>query len=725
MKRFTLLSLLALAACHQTAAVSDLGAGDNWPAPGGDAAKSHFSKLGDINAGNVDRLGLAWSYDMGSNRVQEATPVVVDGVMFTSGNLGRTYALDATTGKQLWKFEPVVDGQINRSACCDQANRGVQLADGRVFVAALDGMLYALDAKTGAVVWKTDTVVDHDRGYTSTGAPEVAGDLVLIGNGGSEMDVRGYLSAYDRKTGKLAWRFFTVPHDPAKGPQESPALEAAIKTWDPKSRWDIGGGGTPWDAIAYDAPSDTVFVGTGNGGPYPPSVRSPSGGVNLYLSSIVALDRKTGTLKCYYQETPRDGWDFTAVQPMVLTDLKVDGQLHHVIIHSPKNGYLFVIDRDNCKPLAITPIVRTSWADGYDLKTGQPKLTPQGADYSGGPKIVFPASAGARNWYPAAFDPDRNLYFAHVLDMGNLMFLPGPPAPRARKALNAGSALIFTPDLQEAVKALPPPIAGPVQQLREWQWVKDKPFSSELRAMDPLTGKAKWTVPMAGWQDRVGVLATKAGLVFHGDVTGRFNVRDADTGKLLKSIDIGTSIMAAPMTYKVNGVQYVAVQAGWGGGGWGFVPDYSAAYRYGNANRILVFKLDGGAVTKPAPLPALTVAPEPPPQAPGVTPATIAMGNGLFTANCAICHANQPRSITPDLRRLDPSKHAVFRAIVLDGLFAPNGMPAWKDVLSPAQADAIHAFLIDAQGKTRARELALQKAGKPLDSRALAIMSNF
>lgn len=722
--RGAILALLLLAGC---AAGDKGGAGDDWPFTGGDVGGSHFSRLTDIDAGNVARLGLAWSQDLGTNRVQEATPVVVDGVMYTSGNLGRVYALDAATGVSLWTFEPEVDMQANRSACCDQANRGVAVADGKVMVGALDGMLYALDAKTGAVVWKVDTVTDHSRGYTSTGAPEVAGDLVLIGNAGAEYDARGYVTAYRVADGKQAWRFFTVPHDPKTGPQENPALDAALKTWDKDSRWDIGGGGTVWDAINYDPAFDTVYIGVGNGGPYAIKTRSPKGGTNLYLSSIVALDRRTGAVKWHYQETPGDSWDYTATQPMVLADVEVDGKVRPAILHSPKNGYLFVIDRETGKPLRINALVRTNWTKGFD-KDGVAQMTPKNVDYWNGPRIVYPASAGARNWYPAAYDPARKLYFAHVLDMGNLMFGPPPGTPeqaRRAKALNVQTTLIFTPMLQQVLPTLPAAIRDQVEKLPEMQWVKDKPYSSELRAIDPLTGKAKWAVPTLGWQDRMGTLATASGLVFHGTIGGTLMVRDADTGKLLKEIDTGSSIMAAPMTYRVKGVQYVAVATGFGGGGWGYVPEYSAAYRYGNANRLLVFKLDGAPMKKPDPLLPLEVAAAPPAQKPGVTPAMIARGQGLFFQNCAICHSNQLRSTAPDLLRMQPATHDMFGAIVRDGLLLPGGMPRWDDLLSMQDVDAIHAWLIAEQGALRARETKLKAAGKPLDAPSIAVMSNF
>jgi quinohemoprotein ethanol dehydrogenase len=727
MRKLFAAALLLLAACTDATVpnvdTSVIGAGDDWDNPGGDWAGSHFSRLTDITPENVGELGLAWEYDLGTARVQEATPVVIDGVMYTSGNLGRVYALNAATGQELWTFEPEVDMQVNRFTCCDQANRGVQVSGGKVFVGSLDGYLYALDAKTGAVAWKADTIADRQRGYTVTGAPEIAGDLVVIGNAGAEMDVRGYVTAYNIADGSEAWRFWTIPHDPKEGPQESEALQAALKTWDPESRWDIGGGGTVWDAINYDPEFDQVIIGTGNGGPYPLHTRSPSGGDNLYLDSVVALDRATGEMKWHFQETPQDSWDLTATQPMVLTTLED----RPVILHTPKNGFFFVIDRETGKPIAANAIVRTSWASGWNLETGKPILTPEFSDYSTGPKLVFPASAGARNWYPAAYDPKRNTYFASVIDMGNLMFVPPgmENPPHQQRSMNASAALLFTSDLEAALPSLPPPVQQAVKALPQWQWVTDKPYSSELRAIDPMTGKTKWAAPFDGWQDRGGVLATESGLVVHGTLAGKLVVRDADTGEILKTIDTGSSMLAAPMTYRVDGVQYIAIQTGWGGGGWGFVPPYAAAYSKGNANRLLVFRIGGGEVPVPDDLPTLEPAPAPPPQLPGVTPAMIANGSLLFTANCSICHSNQPRAPLPDLRRLTGPKHAAFDQIVLEGLFLPNGMPRFDDLLKPDQVKAIHAFLIDEQGKTRMRELQLQREGKPLDSRSAMILSNF
>lgn len=704
-----------------------LGAGEDWDNPGGDWAESRFSRLETINRANVSRLGLAWEYDLGTARVQEATPVVIDGVMYTSGNLGRVYALNAATGEELWTFTPELDMQVNRSACCDQANRGVAVSNGKVMVGALDGMLYALNADTGAIEWSVDTVVDHTRGYTSTGAPELAGDIVVIGNGGSEYDARGYVTAYRIADGSQAWRFYTVPRDPASGPQEHPELDAALATWSEETRWDIGGGGTAWDAITYDPQFDQVIVGTGNGGPYPQAIRSPGGGDNLYLNSLVALDRETGRMNWHFQETPQDNWDLTATQPMTLTTMEIGGEQRPVILHTPKNGFFFVVDRETGFAHAANPIVRTNWASGFDVASQSFTMTMEDSDYSQGPKIVYPASPGARNWYPAAFDPTRNTYFAQVLDMGNLLFLPGPVdnVERQEKFLNAGAAIIFTSDLEAAAETLPPPMRAAVQAEDSWQWVLDEPYSSQLRAMDPLTGETKWAVDGLGWQDRFGVLATKSGLVFHGNSAGTVTVRDADTGDVLWSIETGSTIMAAPMTYMVDGVQYVAVQTGWGGGGWGFVPRYAAAYDKGNANRILVFRLDGGQVAIPEDLPPLQPAPEPPAQYADATPEMIAAGAAMFTANCSICHSNQPRAPLPDLRRMNRGVHAGFQQIVRGGLFVSRGMPHFEDRLSEEDVKAIHAWLISVQGPLRERELQLQAEGLPLDTQSLTILSNY
>lgn len=628
------LALILLGACsggRQPAGNDATGAiaGDEWTNPGGGDGKLRYSGLTDIDASNVSRLGLAWDADLGTGRGIEATPVFVNGVLYTTGVAGRTYAFDGATGKELWRFEPIIANHAWRAACCDAVNRGLAVRNGLVYVAALDGRLYALDAKTGAVRWQVDTVEDHKRGITSTGAPELAGDVVLIGNGGAEYDVRGYVSAFDVATGALRWRFHTVPRDPRLGAQDHPDLEPAVRTWDPNSRWDIGGGGTPWDAINYDPLTGLVLVGTGNGGPYHQARRSPAGGDNLYLSSIVALDPATGRVKWHYQETPGDNWDYTATAPMILTEMVIEGEKRPVVIHAPKNGFLYILDRRDGRLLSAKPIAYMNWADGVDLKTGRPRLRPDQADYGAGPKIVFPASVGARNWQPGSFDPATGLYIAPVVEMGNLIMVGPPDQPRRARALNNNASLIFTSDLPDLMPTFPAALRTALEAQPAMKHARETPAGSSLKAIDPKTGKTVWSQTMAGWQDRAGTLATAGGLIFQGNLAGALRVFDSRTGKLLRSIETGRSILAAPMTYRVGGVQYVAVGTGWGGGGWPYVPRYSAAYRYGNQNHLLVFRLDGKPPVMPSALPPLAPAAAPPPQAAGASPARIAHGRTL------------------------------------------------------------------------------------------------
>jgi len=339
--------------------------------------------------------------------------------------------------------------------------------------------------------------------------------------------------------------------------------------------------------------------------------------------------------------------------------------------------------------------------------------------------LCAPGTPGARNWHPASYDPSTGLYIAAIQDMGNLMFVPPGEKPYKPKGLNTAAALIFTPQLEAALSTLPPPMVAQIKALPAWKEVQRNPGGTEMRAIDPLTGKTVWAHPTQGWQDRGGVLTTASGLVVHGNLAGQLIVREARTGKVIKTIETGSSILAAPMTYRVKGVQYVAVMAAWGGGGFPYVPPYSAAYQRGNAGRILVFRLDGGAVPLPPTLPGLEVAPPAPAQADGVTPATLAQGRALFFGNCAICHSNQHRSITPDLRRMSDATHEAFNDILLKGLLQQNGMPRWDDALKPADVAAIHAWLIDEQARTRADELEKKKRGVPLDAPSLAILSNY
>ena len=392
----------------------------NWLAHGRTYGEQRYSPLQQVNAGNVEKLGLAWSYATGTTRGLQATPIVVDGRMYTTGVWSVVYALDAKTGKELWKFDPEVPRAWGRYACCDAVNRGVALWQDALYVATLDGRLLALDARTGAKRWEVNTI-DRTKPYTITGAPRVVKGKVLIGNGGGEYGVRGYFSAYDAVTGKLVWRFYTVPGNPKDG-FESPELAAAAKTWTGEW-WVGGGGGTAWDSMAYDPDLDTLYVGTGNGSPWARSIRSPGGGDNLYLSSILALDPDTGRLKWHYQTTPADNWDYTATQHMILADLVIAGRTRKVLMQAPKNGFFYVLDRATGELISADKYIPATWATHVDMKTGRPVETPE-ADWSQKTQLIIPAAFGGHNWHPMAFNPQTGLVYIPAMQPAGIY----PPA---------------------------------------------------------------------------------------------------------------------------------------------------------------------------------------------------------------------------------------------------------------------------------------------------------
>ena len=381
----------------------------NWLAHGRTYEERRFSPLKGINKENVSELGLVWSKDMGTNRALEATPIVVDGIMFFTSTWSRVYAVDALTGETIWKFDPKVPGEWARKACCDILNRGVAVYNGKVYSASLDGRLFAINAETGELVWEVDTIIDRTRSYTITGAPRVAKGKVYIGNGGAEYGVRGYVTAYDTESGDQVWRFFTVPGNPDLG-FEDPAMEMAAKTWKGTNWWEFGGGGTVWNSIVYDPDFNNVYLGVGNGSPWTRDIRSPGGGDNLFLSSIVAVDADTGMYKWHYQTTPEDNWDYTAVQDMALADMEIDGEMKKVLLQAPKTGFFYVIDRENGKVLRAHPFAAVTWATHVDLETGRPVENPA-VDYTENGAWVLPGPLGAHNWQAMSIDLEAGLAY--------------------------------------------------------------------------------------------------------------------------------------------------------------------------------------------------------------------------------------------------------------------------------------------------------------------------
>jgi quinohemoprotein ethanol dehydrogenase len=662
----------------------------SWLTSGRDFGKTHYSPLELINQQNVDKLGFAWQYETGTARGMQATPVVIDGVMYTSGVAGRVYALDAASGKLLWQFEPTVDYRAARGSCCDIVNRGVAVWLGKVYVAALDGVLYALNATDGKVLWQVQTIEDKQRAYAVTGAPQVAGSVVVIGNAGAEFDSRGYVSAYDLATGKQAWRFYTVPGDPAK-PFENKALEMAAKTWHGTNYWKYGGGANAWDSINYDPELNLVYFGTANGAPWNYSVRSEKSGDNLFVASIVALHADSGEYAWHYQTTPGERWDYDATPHLLLASLNLGGQDRKVLMQASKNGFFYVIDRKTGELLAADKFVDVNWADGVDMKTGRPIENKRLADYSETrPVLVFPSAVGAHNFNPMSLSAKTGLVYIPTVH-GGMMMAEGPKdAPYNPGRMNTRIQVGFSSQL--AAPQTLPPVLRPLADPKFLKTQPDIAMSASLKAWDPVARKVVWSVPNTSFMDHGGVLSTGGGLVVQGGLDGKLRVYSDADGKLLKEIEVGTPLIAAPSTYTVDGVQYIAILAGSGGGGWNnWMPGNVAAIK-GNANRILAFRLDGGVTPVPADLPPVAPIPEPPAQT--GTPADIAAGAQLFATNCASCHGNAPRAPVPDLRRSVAAIHVAFKDIVLKGALQQRGMPPWDDRLNEAQVDQIHAFVI-------------------------------
>jgi quinohemoprotein ethanol dehydrogenase len=515
--------------------------GDEWLTYGRDYAETRFSPLKQIDSTNVQRLGLAKVWPTRALGAIESTPLVHDGILYGTLSYGAVFAFDLRTGERIWEWDPKVTLEKQQRACCGVVNRGVAMYQGRIYVGVLDGRLAALDAKTGHLDWEVQTT-PPDEWYTITGAPRVIKRHVMIGNGGAEYAVRGFLSAYNAATGKLDWRFYTVPGDPSK-PFENPALAAAAKTWNGEW-WKMGGGGTPWDTMAYDPDADLMYLGTGNGGPWDRNTRSPGGGDNLYLSCILALRPDTGALVWYYQTTPGDSWDYTATQQITLADIRLEGATRKVLMQAPKNGFFYVIDRITGKLISAEPYGNITWAKGVDMKTGRP-IENEGVRYPAGTAMpVSPGPGGVHNWHPMSWNPQTGL-----------MYIPGSDS-----TFNYGA----TPDFvykkgswNSAVsgagkKQTPPPSVGPPA-------VKGQP--GFLAAWDPVTQKDRWRVTYSeGFYG--GTVSTAGNLVFHGTADGRLIAYSADKGAKLWEMALGVKNMASPITYSLDGKQYVAIMGG-------------------------------------------------------------------------------------------------------------------------------------------------------------------
>ena len=651
--------------------------GQEWLSHGRTYDEQRFSELNQINTENIDRLGVEWFTDLDSNRGHEATPIVSDGVMFTTGSWSVVYAHNALTGELLWKFDPQVPKEKAYFVCCDVVNRGVAIWEGKIFVGTLDGRLIALDAKSGALVWESMTVNDS-KPYSITGAPRIIKDKVIIGNGGADYGVRGYVSAYDTNSGEMVWRFYTVPGNPEEG-FENPAMEMASKTWKGAQWWEYGGGGTVWDSMAYDPDLDLLYIGTGNASPWNYKIRSPGGGDNLFVSSIVALKPETGEYVWHYQTTPGDNWDYTATQHIILADIIIKGESKKVLMQAPKNGFFYVIDRTNGELLSADKYVKATWASHIDLETGRPVKT-ELADYDEAEKLIFPGALGGHNWMPMSYNPNTGLVYIPAQELYMPMKKDNDYEYDEKGWNTAGDLTVMAP---------------PKNLLQLMLLARS--IRGRLSAWDPVEQKEVWkqylTLPWNG-----GILSTNGNLVFQGTSDGELVAYDAKTGEKKWSEDLKNGIVAAPITFSIDEKQYVTVLVGYGGVfalQAGLPPKKSGGPING---RLVTFALDGDL--KLPDRPKNIEMPKPP--TPTEDQTSIARGEDLYHWECHVCHGAGAvgGGVLADLRYMTEETHKNFNAITLGGLYTDKGMVGFASRLSEQDAKDIHAYLIQRANET-------------------------
>jgi len=648
----------------------------NWLAHGRTYDEQRFSPLTTINADNVSELGLAWYLDLGTDRGQEATPIVVDGVIYVSGAWNIVYAIDARSGELLWQHNPETSRVwVAEYAVHDAVSRGLAVWDGKVIAATLDGRLFALDARNGELLWSVLTI-DRSKPYSITGAPRIVKGRVIIGNSGADYGVRGYVSAYDASNGELDWRFYTVPGDPSQ-PQESAALERAVKTWTGEEWYKTGGGGTVWNSMAFDPELNLLYFGVGNGTPWSRELRSPGGGDNLFLSSILAVNPDNGEYVWHYQTTPGESWNFSAVESIILADIEVEGQPRKVLIQAPKNGFFYVLDRATGELLSAQQYIEQNWASHIDMATGRPVEYPF-ARYKNQGRLIVPGPSGGHSWYPMSYSPHTQLAYIPALSV------PG--------YYNHDEAYTYKPGFQnkgieEGVtdyRALNP--QGNRQKLR---------FGTRLLAWDPKTQTERWRVEHADLPG--GTLVTIGNLVFQGLGSGEFVAFAADTGMKLWNFEVGTTIMAGPVTYAVDGEQYVAALAGRGGGA-GLVGGPMGSRWNGviNENRLLAFKLRGTTILPPARKLVRQVSITDELRSVIEDKELISQGKKAYEQYCYMCHGLGVSSggVIPDLRYANSQTFVDWQAIVIGGSRSAQGMRSFAGALSEDDALAIRAYVV-------------------------------
>ena len=671
-RAFLAASAAALLTAGSAAQPGGVGAAADWSAVGGGSDESSFSQLGEITAANIGKLGLAWSLDLPGEVTLEATPLAVDGVLYFSGSYAAVYAVDAVSGRQLWKYDPQTwKHNPMKLHFSFGANRGVAYENGRVFVAALDGRLIALDAKTGREQWVAETV---PAGWLniSTGAPRTMNGKVIIGGGGADFGARGYVTAYDSATGKQLWRFFTVPGKPGED-GDDPAMAAAAKTWGPDFWKHTGGGGTVWNGMTFDAEANRVYIGVGNAGPYDPEARDPGGGDNLYTSSIVALDANTGKYVWHFQENPRDSWDYKATPNIIMATLMLDGKPRKVLLHAPTNGFFYVLDRATGAFISGGKTTEISWASGLDPKTGRPIEYPN-IRYEKGPLEIWPGTIGGHNWQAMSFSPQTGLSYIPIHQLGATFVRSG-----------AQSDTSFN-----------------VMGLLTGQLVK-RPGDGKgyLVAWDPVAQKEAWRITHdVIWNG--GTLATAGGVVFQGTADGLFHAYDARDGKPLWNFNAGLGIIAAPMSFSAGGKQYVSVLVGYGGTSAAISTYLNVGWKYGaQPRRLLTFAIGGTAKLAPTAPPDMTVHALDDP-ALVLNEGDVSAGR-VLSVQCAACHGVGMHSAGtpgPDLRESAIALDLTSLGTLLkSGALMDKGMPGFE-MLTDEQIRQIHAYI-----RARAREV--------------------
>ncbi len=646
-------------------ALSAAADGRDWPAWGRGFDEQRYSPLDEINRDTVDRLALAWTYEFDEIWNVSSQPLAVDGVIYLAVGYSVVHAIDAASGRLLWKYDPQVDPKKMRMAW---GSRGLAFWKGRVYVGVQDGRLLALEAATGALAWSVLTTEPGDNRYI-TGAPRVFNDTVIIGHGGADFGrVRGYVTAYDSATGAQRWRWHVVPGNPADG-FENAAMEMAAKTWSGQW-WKYGGGGTVWNAMTYDPAYNRVYLGTGNGSPWNHKLRSPGGGDNLFLCAVVALDADSGEYVWHYQTNPGESWDFNSAMDMVLADMEIGGARRKVLLHAPKNGFFYVIDRDQGRLISAEKLGKVTWAERVDPATGRPLEVP-GARYENGEALIWPGPSGVHNWHPMAYSPDTGLVYIPTREMAGWYNDEGRDPRRWQMSVDDPMGLRgYFDDV--------PATAG----------------NSALTAWDPRSQSRAWQAATPGLANG-GVIATRGGLVFQGQADGRFVARDARSGVELWSREMGVGTQAPPLSYAVNGRQHVAVLAGWGGSQM-LMGSLSAQHGWVGRQyprRLLAWRLDGEAQLPPSPPPSR---PQPIDDPAFVVDAARAdAGRKLYSRLCVICHgtAAVAGGYAPDLRASSvPLSADAFAAIVRDGGLVARGMPEYPE-LGPPELEALRHYI--------------------------------